>query len=117
MTAEDACRIALALPEVVEIDHHGRRAFRVARSHLATLWDDTHMNVMLDEPGVRTAVEAHPDWCAECWWGKRLTAVRVDLERAPATGLAELLADAWEGKAGMPLAPAASPPRNRAGGS
>ncbi len=99
MTADDACRLALALPDVVEIDHHGRRAFRIAGRHLATLWDEEHMNVMLDEPGIRTAAEAHPEWCAESWWGKRLAAVRVDLKHAPADGLAELLADAWETKA------------------
>jgi len=56
------------------------------------------MNVMLDEPGILTAVEGHT-WCAERWWGKRLAAVEVDLETADPTVLAELLADAWEGKA------------------
>ncbi len=56
------------------------------------------MNVMLDEPGILTAVEAHPDLCSEVWWGKRLAAVRVDLARADAAALQELLEDAWEGK-------------------
>jgi len=55
--------------------------------------------VMVDEPGIRTAAQDHPDWCAERYWGKRLAAVAVDLERAPAEGLAELLTDAWESKA------------------
>ena len=32
-------------------------------------------------------------------WGKRLAAVRVTLPAADAGLLAELLADAWEGKA------------------
>ena len=32
---------------------------------------------VLDEPGILTAVEAHPDVCAEVMWGKRLAAVRV----------------------------------------
>ena len=57
------------------------------------------MNVMLDEPGIRTAVQRHPEACREVWWGKRLSAVRVDLHRAPERLLAELLRDAWEGKA------------------
>jgi hypothetical protein len=64
----------------------------------ATLWDDRHMNVMLDEPGILTAVQGRP-WCAERWWGKRLSAVAVELDRADSAALAELLADAWEGKA------------------
>jgi len=57
------------------------------------------MNVMLDEPGIRTAVQAHPEVCAEVMWGKRLAAARVNLLAAEADLLAELLADAWEGKA------------------
>ena len=104
MTADDARRLALALPEAAEHYHHGRPSFRVAGKIFATLWDDRHMNVMLDEPGVRTAVADHPEWCAERWWGKRLAAVEVDLDRADAAELGELLADAWEGKAPTRLA-------------
>ena len=57
------------------------------------------MNVMVDESGIRTAVETHPQWCAERWWGTRLAAIAVSLPDAPGEGLAELLADAWEHKA------------------
>ena len=72
------------------------------------------MNVMLDEPGIRTAVHAHPDSCAERWWGKRLAAVQVDLERADPALLSELLTDAWEGKAPARLVrPAAEPSADR----
>lgn len=99
MTPDDARRLALELPEAVEQDHHGRPSFRVAGKIFATLWDEQTMNVMLDEPGIRTAVEHHPEWCTERYWGKRLAAVAVDLERAQPQGLGELLADAWEGKA------------------
>jgi hypothetical protein len=96
---ERARRIALALPEAVELDHHGRPSFRVAGRIFATLWDEQHMNVMLDEPGIHTAVQAAPEICEEVWWGKRLAAVRVDLRSVPEELLAELLADAWERKA------------------
>lgn len=99
MTCDDARRLALALPEAVEQDHHGRPSFRVGGKIFATLWDERTLNVMVDAPGIRTAVDAHPEWCTERYWGKRLAAVAVELERAPADGLAELLADAWEGKA------------------
>jgi hypothetical protein len=58
------------------------------------------MNVMVDEPGILTAVESMPEVCQEVWWGKRRAAVRVDLEHATEALLAELLADAWEGKRG-----------------
>ena len=92
-------KVALALPEAVEQDHHGRPSFRVAGKIFATLWDQTHMNVMLDEPGILTAVQGNPYSCAEFWWGKRLAAVRVNLDHAEAALVADLLADAWEGKA------------------
>ena len=99
VTQEEARRLALSLPEAVEQDHHGRPSFRVGGKIFATLWDETRMNVMLDEDGVRTAVHAAPDACMEVWWGKRLTAVGVQLARVNRAVLAELLRDAWEGKA------------------
>jgi hypothetical protein len=99
MTPDHARQLALGLPEAVERDHHGRPSFRVGAKIFATLWDERTMNVMVDEPGIRTAIERYPDWCTERYWGKRLAAVAVNLERAPADRLAELLTDAWEGKA------------------
>jgi hypothetical protein len=91
--------LALSLRETVEQDHHGRPSFRVGGRIFATVWDEHHMNVMLDEGGIHTAVQSRPEACAEMWWGKRLRAVQVDLRRVAASELAELLADAWEGKA------------------
>jgi hypothetical protein len=92
-------KLALALPEVIEQDHHGRPSFRVAGRIFATLWDQEHMNVLLDEPGILTAVQARPGVCAEFWWGKRLRAAQVDLGRADEQLIGELLTDAWEQKA------------------
>ena len=103
LSADDARRIALELPDSVEQDHHGRPSFRVARKIFATLWDAEHMNVMLDEDGIRTAVSAWPGLCEEVWWGKRLAAVRITLASADEAFLAELLGDAWEAKSGKPL--------------
>ncbi|MBA2741311.1 MAG: MmcQ/YjbR family DNA-binding protein [Actinobacteria bacterium] len=94
-----ARKLALALPEAVEQDHHGRPSFRVAGKIFATQWDENRMNVMLDESGILTAVQAAPASCREVWWGKRLAAVGVDLRRADREMLASLLEDAWEGKA------------------
>jgi len=91
--------LAMALPEAVEEDHHGRPSFRVGGKIFATLWDEGHLNVMLDEPGIQTAVQGEPDACEEFWWGKRLRAVHVKLDRVDEALAAELLADAWEQKA------------------
>jgi len=83
----------------VEQDHHGRPSYRVGGKIFATQWDDDHVNVMVDEGGIRTAIDADPEACEEVWWGKRLAAVRVDLRHVRAEMLADLLADAWETKA------------------
>lgn len=94
-----ARQLALALPDAVEQDHHGRPSFRVGGKIFATLWNEDHMNVMLDHDGILTAVQAHPGCCSEQWWGKKLSAVHVTLSRADEPLLAELLEDAWEQRA------------------
>jgi hypothetical protein len=96
VSADEARSLALSLPEAVEQDHHGRPSFRVGGKIFATIQGEQRMNVMLDEDGIRTAVESAPDSCEEVWWGKRLTAVGVTLARTDRESLAELLADAWE---------------------
>src|SRR5438874_1598289 len=100
VTVEAARQLALALPDVVERDHHGRPSFRVEGRIFATLWDPVHINVMLDEPGIHTAAEDNPRICEVVWWGRRLAAVRVDLRRVEPDLLSELLEDAWECKLG-----------------
>ncbi len=98
-TPQQARALALALPDAQERDHHGRPSFRVGGRIFATLSDHEQMNVMVDEPGIRTHVARDPEVYAEVWWGKRLAAVRVALDRVAAHELGELLADAWEAKA------------------
>ena len=105
VSRDEARRLALALPEAVEQDHHGRPSFRVGGKIFATQWDAEHMNVMLDEGGILTAVDDDPETCEPVRWGKRLAAVRVDLRRADPGLLEELLADAWETKAPKRLLP------------
>jgi hypothetical protein len=68
VTTEQARALALALAGAVEQDHHGRPSFRVDGRIFATLWDAQHMNVMLDEHGILTAVQDDPGACAERWW-------------------------------------------------
>jgi hypothetical protein len=99
VSPDEARRIALSLPGAGEQDHHGRPSFRVAGKIFATQWGSDHLNVMLDEDGIRTAVSDAPATCEEVWWGKRLAAVRVDLRSVDAPTLENLLTDAWENKA------------------
>ena len=99
VTPNEARALALALPEAVEQDHHGRPSFRVGGKIFATLWSEERMNVMLDEDGILTAVDAAPAACEPVRWGKRLAAVAVSLPCADADFLREWLTDAWEQKA------------------
>jgi hypothetical protein len=96
VSRERARSLALGLAEAVEQDHHGRPSFRVANKIFATQWDEDHMNVMLDEGGIRTAIHRDPKTFEEVWWGKKLTAVRVDLRRVDVGSLRDLLEEAWE---------------------
>jgi hypothetical protein len=96
VTREQARHLALTLPEAVELDHHGRPSFRVDGKIFATLWDEEHLNVMLDEGGIIQAVQKHPKVCEEVWWGKRRAAVRVDLAAADPEMLRSMLEESWE---------------------
>jgi hypothetical protein len=99
VSVDEARSLALALPEAVELDHHGRPSFRVGGKIFATLWSEERMNVMVDEGGILTAIDRAPDACEAVRWGKRLAAVGVTLARADRELLEELLTDAWEQKA------------------
>lgn len=99
VSRERARSLALRQPEAIEQDHHGRPSFRIAPKIFATLWDEVHMNVMLGNDGILTAVQRNPEACTEFWWGTRLRAVSVNLDRAHANVVVDLLADAWESKA------------------
>jgi hypothetical protein len=102
VTVDEARALALALPDVVEQDHHGRPSFRVGGKIFATLWTAEQMNVMLDEGGILTAVDAWPDACTPVHWGKRLAAVGVALPHVDAAHLGRLLLEAWELRAPAP---------------
>jgi hypothetical protein len=96
LTSDEARALALRLPEAVEQDHHGRPSFRVGGKIFATLWDEGHLNVMVDEGGILMAVQERPGMCSEVRWGKKLAAVRVDLAHAEPEFLARLLEESWE---------------------
>ena len=98
-TLGQARKVALALPEVTEEPHHDVSSFRVRGKIFATVPDDTHLRVMVDEMEIRAAVAEEPDVCQEFYWGKRLACVVVDLKRAKLGFVRDLLADAWIRKA------------------
>jgi hypothetical protein len=94
MTGDDVRALAMALDGASERDHHGSPSFR-RRTIFATLPDEEHLHVMLDEGAIRDAVAESPGFCEEKWWGKQLAAVRVHLPTADPAIVAELVTDAW----------------------
>jgi hypothetical protein len=96
VTAQQARELALALPEAVEEDHHGRPSFRVRGKIFATLWSDEALNVMPGEAEIHALVQAAPDVCSPVHWGRRLAAVQIRLPAADAA----LVADALGGGGG-----------------
>jgi hypothetical protein len=96
VTPDDVRRLALALPEVTEADHHGRPSFRLGSAVLATLWDEGTLNVLVGESEARAA-EGGP--CSLLWWGRRVSGVRVDLATAGEDVVADLLEEAWSRRA------------------
>ncbi len=98
-THESVRRFALALPEATEQDHHGMVSFRVGTRIFATVPDDDHVRIMVDESEILAAVAENPRVCEPFYWGKRLSCVVVDTRTAPPQLVRELLTEAWRRKA------------------
>src|SRR3954452_9665155 len=96
MTPDDVRGLALDLPHVVELPHHGFPSFRAGPRGriLATLPSDAVVRVMLDPQSIREAV-AEWSWCHEGWWGKTLRTVEVVLADAETAVVTELLDEAY----------------------
>jgi hypothetical protein len=105
VTTDDARAIALGLPEAVEQDHHGRPSFRVDGRIFATLWAPRALNVMVGADRIAAAVEDDGQACSKVYWGRALSAVRVDLDAAGTELVTDLLAEAWSRKAPRRLFP------------
>ncbi len=101
---DQARAVALALPEATEQDHHGMASFRIRGKVFATVPDEEHLRIMVEEGEIRAAVAECPDACTEFYWGKRVACVLVALPAAPVELLTELLTEAWLRKAPSRLA-------------
>ncbi|HWF01504.1 MAG TPA: MmcQ/YjbR family DNA-binding protein [Caulobacteraceae bacterium] len=109
MTLDEVRRSALALPQAVEMDHHGIPSFRVAGKIFATLRSEPpKLMVKLDAEDQRNLSEAYPDAVAPVpgGWGRRgSTFVRYDLIEAEFAAM--LLRLAWTNVAPKKLVAAA----------
>ena len=104
LTIDDARDLALRLPQVTEQDHHGMVSFRVRGKIFATVPDDQHLRVMVDEGEILAAVAENPAVFSGFYWGKRLACLLVDLAGADLQQVRELLTEAWLRRAPATLA-------------
>lgn len=100
MTAAQARKLALALPEALEAPHFEASSFRVRGKIFATLPPDgLHLHVFLDEPAIRMVVANDPEAFEELRWGARLAGVRIRLAAARPAAVRDLLFASWRHKA------------------
>lgn len=92
-------RFALSLPETTTADHHGLDSFRICGRIFATIPDEHHVRIMVDEAAILTSAAANPGVCEPFYWGKRLACVVVDLDAADREVVEELVHEAWRRKA------------------
>lgn len=100
MRIDTARRFALSLPETTEEPHFDMSSFRVRGKIFATVPPQGGvLHVFVDEAEARSAAASDPGAYSELWWGKKLSGVRVHLERAERREVCELLELAWRRKA------------------
>ena len=103
-TADDIRRLALALPEAVEADHHGMPSFRVRGKIFSTIHvAHPRMMVKLDPEDQRNLAEAHPGVVEPVpgYWGRKGSTF-VWYEKADDALIATLLQMAHAGVAPKP---------------
>ena len=101
MTLAQARRYALSLPGTREEPHFERTSFRVQGKIFATaLPDDGHLNVFVGDELSRTGAgnTIRTAW-KRCIWGGKVVGLRIDLAKAPAAVVKELLKAGWEARA------------------
>jgi hypothetical protein len=103
-TPDDIRRLALALPEAAEADHHGMPSFRVRGKIFSTIHvSEPRMMVKLDPEDQRNLAEAHPGVIEPVpgYWGRQGSTF-VWYERADEGLIAMLLGMAHAGVGSKP---------------
>jgi hypothetical protein len=96
-TPDDIRRLALALPEAVEADHHGMASFRAGGKIFATIHiDQPRMMVKLDGEDQANLAAGHPGVVEAVpgYWGRKGSTF-VWYEKADTALIGTLLRMAW----------------------
>ena len=93
-------KLALALPETSEEPHFDRTSFRVHGKIFATMIPtEDFLNIMVGDAVREPALNMYSNCAEPLFWGKKVSGLRVNLLKATPTIVAELLEQAWCGKA------------------
>lgn len=100
MTLVQFRKLALDLPEVSEEPHFKRTSFRIRGKVMATaLPEEAFVHLMVSESVREPALAMYSDWIEKLFWGKKVCGLRIDLKRANAAIVADLLRQSWAEKA------------------
>ena len=99
-TLAQARKLALALPEATEQDHHDMASFRVRGKIFATMPPEGgRVNVFLPDDDVASYCAEFPAAVEELWWGKKLRGCCIVLQHADRALVREMLAESWRRRA------------------
>jgi hypothetical protein len=100
VSAATVRRLALALPETVELPHHDMTSFRVAGKIFATMSaEGGRVHVFVGDDEVAAYVAEYSTAVEELWWGTKRRGCRVLLSKATVSLLRELLTESWRSRA------------------
>jgi hypothetical protein len=94
MTQDDVRRLALALPQAEEHDHHGRPSFRVGTKLFVTMMQPGRANLRVPLEELRALCAERPDVFEDIVWGQ-LHRLGVELALVEEEELAELIELSW----------------------
>lgn len=114
MTLDQARRIALSLPGVIEKPHFKLTSFRVGGRIFATApREETFLHVFVSEEERERWLALKPLVVEKGFWGAKAVGLRVELKSAAASMVKGLLSSAWANKAPKELAAASGNARIR----
>jgi hypothetical protein len=102
MRLDAARKFALSLPETTEEPHFEKSSFRVKKKIFATVPEGgKHLHICVEPEEARVLIAEDPITYEPIVWGKKLKAdwIRVNLPKASAAQVKELLEEAWRTKA------------------
>jgi len=103
MTLAQLRRFALSLPDTTEEPHFDRTSFRVrGKIFITAKPEEPYVHVFVGDSRREPALAVHSDCMEKLFWGGKVVGLRIQLQRAPAQALKELVGAAWEARAPKP---------------